>query len=313
MSVSETRYLFIGGPGRSGTSFVARQLGAHPEVTSFPDIELKLLTEKGGLLDLYHSLVEHYSPNRAGVAERQFRSLSQALLKGQFGQSALSTQVDAVKWETMTERFLGSFAPFGCPEPQSSGAFFLAARELLEMIAELAITPGDDTRSETVFLEKTPHCLLSADFLNKIAPDASFVHVMRDPRAVAYSLLRMRWGPDSLMACCAWVRSYCQALALQSNSTNGSKPSLLFTHIEEIVAHPGPIGIEITKWIGLAEWSGMFTGSSAKALNGWQRDCAPEDLSLLNRELQYEAVELGYEAEEIGVLSSTSSALEPAL
>ena len=55
------RTIFIGGPGRSGTSFVADRLSNHPDVTAFRDVELKLFTEKNGLLDLWHSLIERYS------------------------------------------------------------------------------------------------------------------------------------------------------------------------------------------------------------------------------------------------------------
>ncbi|MEL7152496.1 MAG: hypothetical protein AAFN51_01595, partial [Pseudomonadota bacterium] len=62
----------MGGPGRSGTSFVADRLGRHPDICTFPNVELKLFTEKNGLLDLYHALVETYSPNRATVALDQF-------------------------------------------------------------------------------------------------------------------------------------------------------------------------------------------------------------------------------------------------
>ena len=43
------RILFVGGPGRSGPSFVADRLGTHPQVAAFKDIELKIFREKNGL------------------------------------------------------------------------------------------------------------------------------------------------------------------------------------------------------------------------------------------------------------------------
>ncbi len=43
------RILFVGGPGRSGTSFVADRCGSHPQVATLKDIELKIFCEKNGL------------------------------------------------------------------------------------------------------------------------------------------------------------------------------------------------------------------------------------------------------------------------
>jgi len=76
---SAMRYIFAGGPGRSGTSFIADRLGAHPQIASLKDVELKIFSEKNGLLDLFHALCQTYSPNRANVAIDQFRRMAEAL------------------------------------------------------------------------------------------------------------------------------------------------------------------------------------------------------------------------------------------
>ncbi len=85
------RILFVGGPGRSGTSFVAERLGRHSQVAVLKNIELKIFCEKNGLQDLFHSLVEAYSPNRAVMALDQFRRMAEALIEGRYGQPALTT------------------------------------------------------------------------------------------------------------------------------------------------------------------------------------------------------------------------------
>jgi len=52
-----------------------------------------------------------------------------------------------------------------------------------------------------VVVEKTPGHVLSAEFIHALFPDAHFVHVVRDPRAVVSSLVRagrgwgQRWAP----------------------------------------------------------------------------------------------------------------------
>ncbi len=113
------RYLFIGGPGRSGTSFVADRLGAHPQVTAFKDIELKIFCEKGGLQDLLHALVETYSPNRAAMALSQFRRMAEALIEGSYGQPALTTAAPAPRWRACFAAFTDSLLEDGHPLPQS--------------------------------------------------------------------------------------------------------------------------------------------------------------------------------------------------
>jgi hypothetical protein len=45
--------LFIGGTGRSGTTIALQLLGSHSKVYAYPLSEIKVLTEKGGVLDKY--------------------------------------------------------------------------------------------------------------------------------------------------------------------------------------------------------------------------------------------------------------------
>lgn len=54
---------------------------------------------------------------------------------------------------------------------------------------------------------KFPGDILHLPTLSKIFPTARFVHVIRDGRDVALSLLRMKWGPTNLYAGCRyWAR-----------------------------------------------------------------------------------------------------------
>ena len=48
-------YLFIGGTGRSGTTIVFSYLGNNSKIYPTKETEIKILTEKNGLLDLYNS------------------------------------------------------------------------------------------------------------------------------------------------------------------------------------------------------------------------------------------------------------------
>lgn len=307
MNTHPDRFVFVGGPGRSGTSHVARQLGSHPEVASFPDVELKLLTEKGGLLDLQHSLVEQYSPNRAGVAVQQFRRMAHAVLVGQYGQPALSTLVDDVTWTEVFERFVARLAPAGHPMPATQSTFNRCANRLLHEIAGLAAQRLAHPERRQLFLEKTPHSLLAAGFIEQLLPGSCYIHVMRDPRAIAFSLRRMRWGPDDLSACCAWVTSYCQTLQAHLERSPASFPSIQQVRIEDLANDPETGSLDMTYRLGITADPKLFAGASGDVLNAWQASCTESEQDVLNAELGELARAFGYDAEDIGARSSTDA------
>lgn len=307
MTAQATRFLFVGGPGRSGTSYVARQLGGHPDIGSFPDIELKLISEKGGLLDLRHSLVEQYSPNRASVAVQQFRRMAHALFVGQYGQPPLSKLLDEATWTSLIEEFTGRLSPHGHPPPMGRAAFNRHARVLMIGIAALSQTHGGDAALPPVFMEKTPHSILAADFISELLPGSHFLHVMRDPRAIAFSLRQMRWGPDDLGACCTWVANYCESFQACLARPDGAFPPLRQIYIEEVAQCPDGSAVELTDWLGIPRARNLFGGASTGVLNAWQASCSSADRNFLNLELARLAKAFGYEADDIGARNNPAS------
>lgn len=293
------RILFVGGPGRSGTSFVADRLGTHPEVAALKDIELKIFCEKNGLLDLHHALVETYSPNRAVVALDQFRRLTEALIDGRLGQAALATVAPTEEWRGACAAFVAALTRDGHPVPQAADAFLAAARGLLARIAGLAARAagrGDDA----LFLEKTPHCLLAIGFLARLAPGAQFLHVMRDPRSIAFSLLAMPWGPDRLPGAARWVESYCRAWTVAEAEAARLGLPLTRLCIEDVAAAPVPAAGWLTARLGLAPRPALFQGASAGVLNRWAAKAEPAERALLDSQLGGWAAHFGYDPGRIG-------------
>ena len=300
------RTLFIGGPGRSGTSFVAQRLGQHGEVCAFPGIELKLFAEKNGLLDLHHSLVEAYSPNRATVALQQFRRMIDGLIHGQFGQPGLSDLFPGEVWQRLFRTFCDALLRDGHPVPVCEHDFHLAARRLLRGLGDLATRLNAGASRPLLFVEKTPHALLSMDFLQRLAPEAHFLHVMRDPRSIAYSLRKMRWGPDRLETCCAWVESYCRAWCDVERTTEGGR-CLTQVRIEEISTDPLHWSNLICTRLGLRVQPNLFDGAEARVLNGWATGCDPADRALLDARLAGLAGQFGYREAAIGEITASPS------
>ena len=292
------RYLFVGGPGRSGTSFVAECLGGHSQVAMLKDIELKIFCEKNGLQDLFHSLVETYSPNRAVMALNQFGRMAEALIKGGYGQPALTTAAPVADWRASFGAFTDRLLEDGHPAPLTQERFCEAARALLHRIAVLAA--GEHPAEDTVFLEKTPHNLLAIGFLARLAPGARFLHVMRDPRSIAWSLLAMRWGPDELTTAACWVDSYCRAWSCAEARAAGLGLALIRLHIEEAAAAPAEAGAWLTAQLGLGPSDGLFEGADPKVLNRWTTQADLAERALLDARLGGWAVHFGYDPDHIG-------------
>ncbi|MCH8167986.1 MAG: sulfotransferase [Proteobacteria bacterium] len=292
------RTLFVGGPGRSGTSFVAERLGRHGQVVMLKDIELKIFCEKNGLQDLFHALVETYSPNRAVMALSQFQRMAEALIVGGYGQPALTTAAPADDWRACFGTFSDGLLAEGHPAPQTAEHFFEAARALLHRIAALAA--GEHSSENTFFLEKTPHNLLAIDFLARLAPGARFLHVMRDPRSIAWSLLAARWGPDRLATASRWVDSYCRAWAVAEARAAGLGLALTRLHIEAAAAAPAATGAWLTARLGLAPRDNLFEDADPTVLNRWAAQAEPAERALLDARLGGWAAHFGYDPEQIG-------------
>ena len=303
------RTVFIGGPGRSGTSFVADRLAQHRKICSFRDVELKLFTEKGGLLDLWHSLGERYSPNRAAVAMQQFRKLIEALIDGRFGQPGLARLCPAAEWQAAVDGLCARLAENGHPVRTTEAAFDEAARGFVRAIADLAARQPGASPDAHVFLEKTPHALLAMDFLDRVAPAARFVHVMRDPRSIAQSLRTMPWGPDCLDACATWVASYCEAWLAALARATGLGLTVHRLHIEMIAAQPDDHAVRLCGALGISPEPDLFARADLATLNGWADRIARTELDLLTQRLGCWVHLFGYREDVVGVhrLSDTSA------
>ena len=295
------RTIFVGGPGRSGTSLVADRLGQHPQIRSFPDVELKMFTEKNGLIDLHHALVETYSPNRAVVGLDQFKRFFFALVDGRFAQRGLVEFADRSRWVNLLQTFCDALTMDGHPVPASDAGFFAASRKLFRDIAGLAAGGMEDSSAPQVFLEKTPHSLLAIEFLAQLSPRARFLHVMRDPRAIAFSLRKMNWGPDDLTECCAWVASYCSAWHVALDRSAVARRSVVTVNIEAIAVDSDFWSRRLCDELSLAANDNLFKRADLTTLNGWQSSCPADDLRLLHRKLSNWAEHFGYRATEIGV------------
>jgi hypothetical protein len=146
-----------------------------------------------------------------------------------------------------------------------------------------------------------------------LAPGARFLHVMRDPRSIAWSLQTMRWGPDELTTAARWVDSYCRAwTAAEARAARLGVP-LIRLHIEEAAAAPAEAGAWLTAQLGLAPRDGLLLGADVEVLNRWAAKADPAERARLDTRLGGWVAHFGYDPVRIGWRPSPSLPLSPAL
>jgi hypothetical protein len=228
--------VFIGGTGRSGTTVLKNVLSCHLSVVSLP-VELRVLVDPDGAIDLVSALSDQWSPYHADAALQKFRCLMLAC-----GRPNSTLLVLAEKIEKMLFRFL-NVSPRGY---LGMGFVRFFGREyyhqrLDDLIQELChhitkgswigspsfqipnriqeITPISKTRAnkilsrffddlyaqvakekETHWIDDTPYNLLRVTELLQMFPDMRFIHICRDPRDVMASYYRHKWGGDDFVA-----------------------------------------------------------------------------------------------------------------
>jgi len=134
---------------------------------------------------------------------------------------------------------------------QGPGALMrLLVRQYSNAIGRSA-TPG-------AWIDHTPVNLQHSVSLLSAFPDAKFVHVVRDARAVAASVLRLTWGPNSIAhAGLFWTSS--MAFGLGAELTLGGE-RIMRVRFESLVTAPEPTLREICAFLDIGYDPGMLRG-----------------------------------------------------
>jgi hypothetical protein len=170
--------IFIGGCGRSGTTLLGAILGAHSQCVCVPESPFKT------------DILRFWDPATADP-----RCLLEAIIK------------------TRRFRLWGMDEPSVLDAlPQFSGTY---AEALAWLVARYAQVVGRSPSSRWV--DHTPVNVRHAATLAEIFPAAKFIHIVRDGRAVAASILPLDWGPNTIDGVADWwTSSLAYGLATES-------------------------------------------------------------------------------------------------
>ena len=218
MDLDTRPILFVVGTPRSGTSLLQTLLVCHPEATPIPESYVFAdLTPTIGRADGLPPLLRRAIPETLSVqaAERHLAGLKNRrpppdLDWGQLIRASMAS--GQVHTGQLIQRFLAAYA----------------------------------TANTRLLIEKTPAHLYFIDEIRRILPQAQFIQIVRDPRAVVYSFAEMIRSARNESA-----PLYGLARAWRTGVETGRRQGIPFVRYEDLVRDPHAVIMPIAERLNL--------------------------------------------------------------
>jgi Sulfotransferase family len=193
------RAVFVGGCERSGTTMLGAMLGAHSDCIATPETQF-----------IEHQFAEHrFDPGALDPRE----TLAQIMADRRY----------RLLWQFPIDLGSVGLEQVGTTYP----------RVLSWLVQAYARNQGKEA---SVWIDHTPTNFRRALTLLRLFPEARFIHLVRDGRAVAASLLPLDWGPNNALHAAEFWMGRC-ALGLAAESQLGSE-RVLRVRFEDLVSNP---------------------------------------------------------------------------
>lgn len=162
---------------------------------------------------------------------------------------------------------------------------------------------GFDDPGSRYIAERTPQHLAHLELMAEIYPDARYLHIVRDGRDVARSLVSMPWGPSSIEEAATEWRTSVMAARVP-----GLPERYREVRYEALLAEPEERISDLYEWLGLEvtpsvlesalrvsrmQRNEVVSGSRVRA-GKWKGGLSPKDVETFNRVAGDVLVELGY-------------------
>ena len=249
--------IFVFGAERSGTTFLGSLLGSHSEAVATPEAQF--------VTHVYRDVV---TPDGAVDLSDAFTKIGDHF---RFKLWGLETSLPAL----------------GVYGVRSYADLVLA---LVSEYAQTAGRPG-----ARLWVDHTPGNLRTAALLRELFPEARFVHIVRDGRAVVASVRALDWGTHSARALTRdWVLRVGYGLAAESYLTPGR---CLRVRYEDLLTAPEATLRRVCDFAGLTFEPAMLGGGGfavpaytqqqhrlvgappdAGRINGWVKTLSPRDV-----------------------------------
>ena len=217
------RPVFIAGCDRSGTTMLGNILGAAPEAAATP--ESQFIHE---LLLLMHI-------------------------------RAFSSPLDAAKW--LQNQFRYAVWDMQCNTEELATLIELAypRQTVINLVNAYFNRFYDDESRPKVWVDHTPDNFKHSAVLAHYFPEAYFIHIVRDGRAVYHSVKNLDWGPNNAYAATRfWAERLQQALSAEISAES----RCVRVRYEDILQRPEQRIAELCNAVGLPYQNCMLTGNS---------------------------------------------------
>jgi len=277
------RCIVIGGYGRSGTTIIRDILATHPRVVSFGTVESKFFTEPYGLLDLFRALVSDYTIGRGDTAIKEFRVLMRTQLPdpNYFGQASILEPLGGnwPAYRDLIDDFTNSLRENTLAKYMAESDFFEVTERFVQGLLSLIVSRSKEADT---FVEKTPHNAHNPWIFERLFAQRRYLWIVRDPRAVVYSLSKQEWSSHRLDVCCTWAKQVIRRFY----DTYKTVPNLCLS-IEQIASDTMRAFDMISTHCDIDISSGVQIFDPAKVFD-WRCHLAGEDLKQVESSLSEE-------------------------
>jgi len=238
-------------------------------------------------------------------------------------QRVVAAHPDVASIPSETYLFSRGIAPLrerfhhGVQSSPGTGFLFMDKPELLDALrnfCDRALSPYlAAAPSASRLAERTPEHVTSLDLIGDIYPDAYVVHIVRDGRDVARSLLNQKWAsaPKNIEEAAEEWRSCVESA--EAGSRKLSRYRVI--RYEELLRDPTRQVADLYEWLGVAKTPALVEagiveseipynvdpGAPALSSGKWRGSFSSQDIDTFMRIAGDALRRLGYEAPDIGV------------
>ena len=284
--------VFIGGTGRTGSTFLKQMLGMHPRLAAL-EWESKFISWECGLMDLLHDFQEQklgrFLENMQNTKEctypeylcKEVNNWGYRVLNG----SCLDDRVESLNLEL--SHIAGILS-----DKQISQQDKMA---LVNEFIRLHFDPVAVSRNAIGWVEQTPRNIEWACELLGCFENGIFIHILRDPRDVIASLIPLWWGPDSVEEGIVYYKERLDKWkkSFRAIKKKNLEDRLFIIRFEDMVRTCGENLWPVFEKLGLKNAELPIDGDKAN-IGRWERQFDKQQKEFLNKSLKAELAEQGY-------------------
>ena len=286
--------VFIGGYSRSGTTLLGAMIGAHTQCVCTPESQFKT------------DVLRHFRRKKKEEVDIETaRKMIQdhpryRVLWGDVADSDVLIGINS--YEELILWFVGKYAE---KEGKPRAAYWV---------------------------DHSPTNIKHAKTLLGLFPDSRFIHIIRDGRAVAASIMPLDWGPNTIdKTACSWKSRVSRYLSLESSLNNDQ---VLRVRYEDLIQAPETALRDICSFLDIAYQPQMIKGSGFKVpryqdkqhaligkepdknrINAWEKSLTPRQIEIFESIAGELLLSLGYalqyegRAKKMSIFEKTASGI----